>query len=141
MMQPKKILFASIPADGHFNPMTGMAMELKEQGQDVRWYTSKMFGEKLRNLGITHYPFKKALEANQFNADELFPERKKYKSGVPRLKFDLKYFFIYRAPEYFQDISEIKRSFDFDVFVCDAAFTAGKLVKEKLKVPSVAVGI
>jgi len=140
-MQRKKILFASIPADGHFNPMTGMAMELKEQGHDVRWYTSKMFAGKLNELGITHYRFKKALEANQFNADELFPERKKIKVGAPRLKFDLKHFFIYRAPEYFQDIREIRQVFDFDVFVCDAAFTAGKLVKESLNVPAVAVGI
>jgi MGT family glycosyltransferase len=140
-MEPRKILFASIPADGHFNPMTGMAMELKSQGHDVRWYTSKMFAEKLNRLGIMHYPFKRALEANQFNADEIFPERKKFKSGVPRLKFDLKHFFIYRAPEYFEDIVEIKQNFPFEVFVCDAAFTAGKIVKDKLHVPGVAVGI
>ena len=48
-MQPKKILFANIPADGHFNPMTGIAMELKNQGHEVRWYTSKMFAEKLNS--------------------------------------------------------------------------------------------
>jgi UDP:flavonoid glycosyltransferase YjiC (YdhE family) len=36
-MQSKKILFANIPADGHFNPLTGIAMELKNQGHDVRW--------------------------------------------------------------------------------------------------------
>lgn len=140
-MQAKKILFASIAADGHFNPMTGMAMELKSQGHDVRWYTSKIFGEKLKKLEIPHYPFKRALELNQFNADELFPQRKKLKAGVSRLKFDLKHFFIYRAPEYFEDIKEIKDSFPFDVFVCDAAFTAGKLVKDILHVPSVAIGI
>jgi UDP:flavonoid glycosyltransferase YjiC (YdhE family) len=140
-METKKILFASIPADGHFSPMTGMAMELKNQGHDVRWYTSRMFEEKLKKLGIPHYPFEKALEVNQFTVNEVFPERKKIKAGVPQLKFDLKHFFIYRSPEYFEDICEIKQSFPFDVFVCDAAFTAGKLVKEKLKVPSVAVGI
>jgi len=140
-MEARKILFASIPADGHFNPMTGMAMELKNQGHDVRWYTGQIFGEKLKKLGITHYPFKRATEVTQFNADEIFPERRKLKSGVPRLKFDLKYFFIYRAPEYFEDIKQIKQTFNFDIFVCDAAFTAGKLVKEKLQVPSVAVGI
>ena len=140
-METKKILFASIPADGHFSPMTGMAMELKRQGHDVRWYTSRMFEEKLKKLGILHYPFKKALEVNQFTVNEVFPERKKIKAGVSQLKFDLKHFFIYRSPEYFEDISEINQSFPFDIFVCDAAFTAGKLVKEKLKVPSVAVGI
>lgn len=140
-MQPKKILFANIPADGHFNPLTGMAMELKSQGHDVRWYASKIFEEKLKKLGINHYPFKKALEVNQFNINDLFPQRKKLKAGVPQLKFDLKHFFIYRAPEYFEDISEIKQSFPFDVFVCDATFTAGKLVKNKLNVPVVGVGI
>ena len=112
-MQPKKILFANIPADGHFNPMTGIAMELKNQGHDVRWYTSKMFAAKLEKLGIHHYPYKKALEVNQFNIDEVFPQRKKLKAGVPQLKFDLKHFFIYRAPEYFEDISEIKQEFSF----------------------------
>lgn len=140
-MQPKKILFANIPADGHFNPMTGIAMELKNQGHDVRWYTSKMFAAKLEKLGIHHYPYKKALEVNQFNIDEVFPQRKKLKAGVPQLKFDLKHFFIYRAPEYFEDISEIKQEFSFDILVCDGAFTAGKLVKEILNVPLVAVGI
>jgi MGT family glycosyltransferase len=140
-MEKKKILFACIPADGHFNPMTGIAMELKNRGHDIRWYASKIFAEKLKKLDTLHYPFKRALEVNQFNADELFPERKKLKAGVSKLKFDLKHFFIYRAPEYFEDIREIKQSFPFDVFVCDAAFTAGKLVKEKLSVPAVGIGI
>lgn len=75
-MEVKKILFANVPADGHFSPLTGMAMELKSQGHDIRWYTSKMFAEKLQKLGILHYPFQKALEVNQFNVDEIFPERK-----------------------------------------------------------------
>jgi len=140
-MQPKKILFANVPADGHFNPMTAIAMELKSQGHDVRWYTSKMFSEKLKELGIHHYPFKKALEVNQFTINEVFPERKKLKAGVPQLKFDIKNFFVYRAPEYFADISEIKQEFPFEAFVCDAAFTAGQMVKNKLNVPSVGIGI
>ena len=33
-----KILFASMPADGHFNPLTGVAVDLAERGHDVRWY-------------------------------------------------------------------------------------------------------
>lgn len=137
----KRILFANVPADGHFNPMTGIAMELKNRGHDVRWYTSKMFGEKLKKLGIPHYPFKKALEVNQFNINDVFPERKQLKAGVPQLKFDIKNFFVYRAPEYFEDIGEIKQEFPFDVFVCDATFTAGQLVRNKLNVPGVGVGI
>ena len=140
-MQSKKILFANVPADGHFNPLTGIAMHLREQGHDVRWYTSKMFSDKLKKLGIHHYPFKKALEVNQFNINEVFPQRRTMKAGVRQLKFDIKHFFVNRGPEYFEDISEIKKEFPFDVFICDAAFTGGQLVKNKLNVPSVGVGI
>lgn len=63
-MNTMKILFANVPADGHFSPLTGMAMELKSRGHDVRWYTSKMFAQKLQKLGIHHYPFQKALEVS-----------------------------------------------------------------------------
>jgi MGT family glycosyltransferase len=140
-MEPKKILFACVPADGHFNPMTGIAIELRDQGHDVRWYTSQIYKEKLNKLGIFHYQFKKALEANQLNMDEVFPERKKLKAGIPQLKFDLKHLFIYRAPEYFEDISEIRQGFPFDVLVCDCTFTAGKLVREKLRIPVAGVGV
>jgi len=41
-----KILFANVPADGHFNPLTGLAAHLKSIGCDVRWYTSKKYAEK-----------------------------------------------------------------------------------------------
>ena len=140
-MQSRKILFANVPADGHFNPMTGIAMELKTQGHDIRWYTSKMFADKLNKLGIHHYPFKKALEVNQFNINEVFPARKKMKAGVAQLKFDIRNFFVYRAPEYFEDIAMIKEEFPFDIFVCDAAFTAGQIVKNKLSVTGVGIGI
>ena len=57
------------------------------------------------------------------------------------MKFDIKNFFVYRAPEYFEDISEIKQDFPFEVFVCDAAFTAGQIVKRKLNVAGVGIGI
>ena len=140
-MSPKKILFATVPAVGHFSPLTGMAMELKNRGHDLRWYTGKMFADKLRRLGIHHYPFEKALEVNQFTVDEVFPQRIKLKPGVAQLKFDLKNLFIDRTPEYFEDIVEIRKQFPFEIFVCDATFTAGELVQKKFNTGGVAVGI
>jgi UDP:flavonoid glycosyltransferase YjiC (YdhE family) len=35
-----RIMFACVPADGHFNPLTGLAVALAEAGCDVRWYTA-----------------------------------------------------------------------------------------------------
>jgi UDP:flavonoid glycosyltransferase YjiC (YdhE family) len=83
----KRILFASVPADGHFNPLTGIAVHLKSIGYDVRWYTSKIYSDKLNKLNIRHYPFIKALEATGDNMEEIFPERRKYKSYCGQVKF------------------------------------------------------
>src|SRR5215213_5378130 len=47
-----KILFANFPADGHFNPLTGLAAHLKKIGCDVRWYTSDRYQAKIERLGI-----------------------------------------------------------------------------------------
>ncbi len=140
-MQPRKILFANVPVDGHFNPLTELAVHLKQKGHDVRWYAGASFEKKLKKMDIHHYPFAKAKEINQFNVDEFFPERLKIKAGVPRLKFDIKHFFVFRSPEYFEDIKEVQQSFPFDLMICDSAFTAGPIVKEKLNVPVVSIGI
>src|SRR5690606_28000239 len=88
-LKGRKILFACFPADGHFNPLTGLAAFLKEQGCDVRWYTSKNYADKLKKIGIAHYPFVKAIEIINEDFDETFPERKAIKSQIKKLKFDM----------------------------------------------------
>ena len=42
----RKILFASMPAEGHVNPLTGLAKHLQSLGADVRWYTGSSYQEK-----------------------------------------------------------------------------------------------
>jgi MGT family glycosyltransferase len=140
-MTPIKILFASIPFDGHFNPLTSLAVHLKNGGHDVRWYTQDIYENKLSSLGIPHYPFKRAVQFNQFNLDEIFAERLQYKGQIARLNFDLQNVFINRAPEFFEDIQEINKSFSFDVLVADVMFTAIPLVAEKLNKPVVSIGV
>jgi UDP:flavonoid glycosyltransferase YjiC (YdhE family) len=140
-MSRRKILFANVPIDGHFNPLTDLAVYLKNQGHDVRWYAGKAFDKTLQRLSIPHFPFNAAKEINQFNIDDYYPERTRIKSGVKKLQFDLKYFFVYRAPEYFTDIRQIYEEFPFDIMVCDSAFTAVQLVRRKLNVHVVCLGI
>ena len=52
----QRILFATMPFDGHFNPLTSVAMHLKEQGHDVRWYAGPSYAGKLADLGVPHFP-------------------------------------------------------------------------------------
>jgi len=137
----KKILFASFPADGHFNPLTGLAVFLQNSGHDIRWYTSVSYADKLKKLNIRHYPFEKALEIPDNNIDQIFPERKKIKSQVKKLVFDMIQAFILRGPEYFEDIKEIRNEFPFDIVVCDCVFPAIPFIKEKIEVPVIAIGV
>ncbi len=43
----QRILFATMPFDGHFNPVTSVATHLREQGHDVRWYAGPSYAGKL----------------------------------------------------------------------------------------------
>jgi UDP:flavonoid glycosyltransferase YjiC (YdhE family) len=84
----KKILFANFPADGHLNPLTGIAVYLQQQGCDVRWYGSKEYTDKIKKLSIPHFPFEKAREITGSNFAEVFPERKQIRNAVKKLNFD-----------------------------------------------------
>jgi MGT family glycosyltransferase len=137
----KKILFATVPADGHVNPLTGIAVYLKGLGYDVRWYTSNTYADKLKKLNIQQYPLVRALDVRGDNVDELLPERKNHKSMVAKLNFDIIHFFIQRSTEYFADIQEIYESFPFDLMIADCCFTAIPFVKEKMNIPVVSMGI
>ncbi|MES2647223.1 MAG: glycosyltransferase [Bacteroidota bacterium] len=140
-MTPKKILFANVPADGHFNPLTTLAIHLLEQGHDVRWYTGKDYSDRIKKMGIRFYPCIKALDFTQENINELFPERNAIRSQVAKLKYDMKHVFILRSTEYFEDIKDIQRSFDFDLMIADVAFTAIPFVRHKLQKPVIAIGV
>jgi len=137
-----KILFANVPADGHFNPLTGLAVHLKSIGCDVRWYTAKKYAEKVNRLGIPFYSLDKAVDISADNdLENIFPERKKYKSQVAKLKFDMINAFILRSTEYYEDIREIYKEFEFQLMIADITFGAIPFVKEKMNIPVIAVGI
>ncbi|HEY8397009.1 MAG TPA: nucleotide disphospho-sugar-binding domain-containing protein [Flavihumibacter sp.] len=137
----KKILFANIPADGHFSPLTGLAVHLKKAGHDVRWYTGPSYYSRIKELGIPYYLFDKAKEITIRNIDEVFPQRKHIHNPIRKVIFDIRTYFIERGPEFFDDIKEINKTFDFDVLICDSAFTGLAFVKEKMKKHVVAVGV
>ena len=137
-----KILFANVPADGHFNPLTGLAVHLKSIGCDVRWYTSNKYAEKIDRLGIPFYGLDKAIDISaDTELDNIFPERNKYKSQVAKLKFDMINVFILRSTEYYDDIKTIYKEFEFQLMIADITFGAIPFVKEKMNIPVIAVGV
>lgn len=135
----KKILFATFPADGHFNPLTGLAAYLQEQGADVRWYTSVKYASKLAQLGIPHYGLRHAVDIS--DPDTSFPERAAIKGQLAKLKFDIIHAFIMRGPEYYRDLVDIQSQFPFEIVVADCAFTGVPFITDRMKVPVISIGV
>lgn len=136
-----KVLFATVPADGHVAPLTGLAVYLQSIGCDVRWYTSAVYQQKIEKLGVPFYPMVKALDVAAANIDEVFADRNDHKGIVGKLNYDIINVFVKRGPEYFEDIKAIYMDFPFDVMIADVANSAIPLVKEVMNVPVIAAGI
>ncbi|WP_077924261.1 glycosyltransferase [Spirosoma sp. 209] len=141
MTTPPRILFATMPMDGHFSPLTGLAVHLRELGYDVRWYVGGHYGDKVKKLGLHHYQPVRAKTVNQENLEALFPERSAIKGTVARLRFDISQVFLLRVPEFIDDLREIHARWPFDLIVHDVAFMAGSFLQELLPVKAVAVGV
>jgi MGT family glycosyltransferase len=135
-----RFLFATLPADGHFKPLTGLAVHLRDLGHDVRWYTGPSYARHLEGLGIPHLPYDQARDVNGENIAELFPERAGL-SGPKLIAFDFERIFVDNCEAHFRDIEAIRRDFPFDAIIADDGLYAIKLVHEKLGVPVYAVGV
>ena len=136
-----KILFACFGIDGHFNPLTGIAVHLKEQGYDVRWYTSPTYQPKIESYGIPFYPLKQATDFSNADPETLFPERAEHKSQVAKLNFDIIHVFVKQGAKFYGDLQEIHRSFPFELLIADVAFTGIPFVKDLMKIPVIGIGI
>src|SRR5690349_17501340 len=135
-----KILFASMPADGHFNPLTGIAGHLAARGHDVRWYAGPAYGARLDRLGMTWFPYQRATEVMAGNLGDLFPERASLR-GPQLISFDLDKFFVGQVENHFEDIAAIRDEWPFEALLCDGALYAEQLVAESLHLPVFAVSL
>ncbi|MDZ7733666.1 MAG: glycosyltransferase [Acidimicrobiia bacterium] len=86
------------------------------------------------------FPYERATEVMADSLDDLFPERSRLK-GPKQISFDLEKFFVSNVENHFLDIIDIRETFDFDVFVCDGALYAEKLVADRLGIPVFAVAL
>ena len=134
-----RILCASMPFDGHFLPLTGIARHLRLAGHDVRFYTGPSYAERLADLDVAHLPFRRATEVNGDNIAEHFPEIEKLK-GPKRIAFDLEKIFFGNTRAHFEDIRDIREEFALEALIADGAFYAAYLVAHKLAVPVYGVG-
>ena len=136
----QRILLATMPFDGHFSPLTGIARHLRDQGHDVRWYAGPSYAKKLADLGIPHVPFKRAREVSGDNIADLFPGRAALK-GPKLLSFDLEQVFVANVEHHYHDILEVRETFPFDALMCDPGFFAAHLIAAKVNPRIYSIGV
>ncbi|MEV4689001.1 glycosyltransferase [Microbacterium sp. LWH3-1.2] len=134
-----RILVATVPAAGHFNPLTGPAVRLAERGHDVRWYAGPEYATRVERLGLEVIPYAAATEITADNVNALFPERQKLK-GPRAIEFDADVFFSRPVGAQFHDIRDARERFPFDALLIDGAFYAGYLAAKLLDVPVFTMG-
>ncbi|HEY1946215.1 MAG TPA: hypothetical protein VGG97_04360 [Bryobacteraceae bacterium] len=73
-----KVLLASIPATGHFNPLLVVARILKKTGHESVIYTSKLFRDNTEAAEVPFFPLPQ--EADQAVLDKIayFLKRNRY---------------------------------------------------------------
>ena len=135
-----RTLFATIAADGHVNPLTGIAVRLRSAGHDVRWYTGNPYASRLDKLGIPHFPYRRADQHTDAASLASLPERQRL-HGLALLRYDFEKFFLANTESYLADIRDIDAEFPFDVMFCDAAFLGARLVREVLGKHVCGVGV
>lgn len=134
-----RILIATVPAAGHFNPLTGPALRLAERGHDVRWYAGPDYAARVERLGLEVVPYDEATEITADNVNALFPARQKLR-GPKVIEFDADVFFARPVGAQFRDIRRARTQFPFDALLIDGAFYAGYLVAKRLGVPVFVMG-
>lgn len=134
-----RILIATVPAAGHFNPLTGPAVRLAELGHDVRWYAGPEYAERVKRLGLRIIPYREATEITADNVNAIFPERQRLR-GPKAIEFDADVFFARPARAHFRDIRDARQEFPFDAMLIDGAFYGGYLAAKLLDVPVFVMG-
>lgn len=119
-----KVLFLGVPSHGHVNPTLGLVNELVKQGEDVIYFSSPAFKEKIEATGATFAAY--AADLDIFKAK---------KEGDPPFAPMIQV--LKSADEIIADILYQIKDLKIDYLIHSAAFPFTKVIAQLLKVPTV----
>lgn len=120
-----KILFLGMPSHGHVNPTIGLVAELVKQGEEVIYFCSPLFKEKIEATGAVYKAYAADLDIFKANA----------KGARPFEKF---YNLIDISEAVIADIFEQIKDIEFDYMIYSVSFPFTSVFKQVLELPSVA---
>src|SRR5690242_16716982 len=112
------ILIATMGFSGHISAALPLARKLVERGNQVRWYTTRKFQQKIEATGAVFAPMNAGHDFDDFHLDQAFPEQAALK-GLASMKGFIRQVFVDTANGYAEDLEMIVRDFQADVLVVD----------------------
>ncbi len=137
-----RFLVGTIPVLGHVSPMLPIVARLVQRGHEVWWYTGKLFQAQVEALGARFVAMERAIDYSV--VDEVPPEwpsQRAKLSGLAKLRFDLKHFFIDHAVDQVHDYQAILADFPVDLLLSDSFFLGAAWMHEKGGPPWAQLGV
>jgi UDP:flavonoid glycosyltransferase YjiC (YdhE family) len=117
----RRYLLCTTPALGHTAPLLALSRRLVEQGDEVAFYTTPHYEERVEATGAQFLPFEAAFDAHDLMV--VNPEREaSAKRGVSGVKDDLRRIFVGPVPGQARDIDTILEAYSADCVVVDSMF-------------------
>jgi len=117
-----KILLASIPATGHFNPILVAARILKEAGHETAIYTSLVFRDKIEKAEVRFFPLPEDADEGVRDFIASFFEKHKVTPGPEELVKAYSGVFINPMISQFRGLQAILKEFCPDVVIHETSF-------------------
>ncbi|MGN6477865.1 MAG: macrolide family glycosyltransferase [Flavipsychrobacter sp.] len=119
-----KVLFLSVPSHGNVNPTLGLVNELVQQGEEIVYFSSDIFKEKIEQAGATYKRYIEDLDIFKMEgSSEDGPD------PIHRV--------IHSADKIIADILQQTEGMQFDYMIHSAAFPFACALKQIMKVPTV----
>ncbi len=117
----RRYLLCSTPAQGHTAPLLALAQRLVGQGDEVVFFTTAHYRERVEATGAEFVPFDAAYDAHDLMVVD--PGRESSaRRGVGGVKDDLRRIFLGPVPGQARDLDEILSVFAADCIVFDTMF-------------------
>ncbi|MBK1811262.1 glycosyl transferase [Clostridium sp. YIM B02505] len=126
-----KVLFLGIPSHGHVNPTIGLVSELIKQGEEITYFSSEEFKEKIEKTGATFKCYREDLNIFKMKKDS--GSKEKPGTGL----FGVASRILERSDVIIGDILEQTKETKFDYLIYSAAFPFANILAQILDIPTV----
>ncbi|MEO7096200.1 MAG: nucleotide disphospho-sugar-binding domain-containing protein [Polyangiales bacterium] len=135
-----RILVATVPLTGHFQPMLHLVQALVERGHEITWYAATKFAPAIAKCGARHAPMRASIDWDDTNVEVALPMLRR-KRGLARVRAQLRAMFIDPMLEQLRDLEALADAAKPDVIIADQAHLGAALLHETRGIPWAGLGI